>query len=69
MRQVFNVIFTHLLNKTEHHPDCTVSECSPDCSTQRFLNELEEPFMPWEIEEEERQERRRMQLLRGDVPA
>lgn len=66
---MFNLLYAHLLNRTEHHPDCTGNGCVSDCSTQRFLDQLEEPLMPWEIEAEERLTQRRMQLLQGDIPA
>jgi hypothetical protein len=41
--------------------------CSPECSTRRFLDLLEEPLMPWEIEEEDRIRRRRKDLMRGVI--
>jgi len=71
---VFNLIYTHLLNKTEHTPDCAEQPgrglvCADGCSTARFLDHLEEPFMPWEIEEESRLRERQMELMRGNIPA
>lgn len=43
--------------------------CADDCRTRSFLDSLEEPLMPWEIEEEERLRQRRKDLMRGIIPA
>jgi len=43
--------------------------CADGCSTARFLDHLEEPFMPWEIDEETRLRERQMELMRGNIPA
>ena len=74
IRQVFNLIHTHLLNKTEHSPDCAEKPgrglvCAADCGTRRFLDWLDEPFTPWEIREAERMRERRKALMRGEIPA
>lgn len=71
---MFNLIFTHLLNKTEHTHECEERPgrglvCAAECSTRRFLDHLEEPLMAWEIEEESQFQQRRAQLLRGNIPA
>lgn len=41
--------------------------CAQGCTTRRFLDHLEEPIMPWEIEEETRLRRRRKDLERGII--
>lgn len=71
---MFNLIFAHLLGKTEHHPDCKFDAvrgplCAGDCSTARLLDVLDEPLMPWEIEQERHLELKLMQLQQGDIPA
>jgi L-alanine-DL-glutamate epimerase-like enolase superfamily enzyme len=43
--------------------------CAADCSTQRFLDWLEEPLMAWEVEEDKRLRQRRKDLMRGIIPA
>lgn len=65
---MFNLIYAHLLNMSEHTPECE-EVCSDDCRTRRFLDELYAPLMPWEIEEAERERRRRKELMRGIIPA
>jgi len=73
VRLAFNLIYTHLLNKTEHTYECDDSGrglvCADGCTTRRFLDHLEEPLMPWEIAEESRLRMRRMELMRGNIPA
>lgn len=64
---MFNLIYAHLLGKTEHGADCEDRSCASGCTTQRFLDLLEEPFMPWEIEEESRFRERRRALERGVI--
>lgn len=65
---MFNLIYAHLLNKTEHSQECE-EVCAGDCSTQRLLEELGAPLMPWEIEEAEKARIRRRELMRGNIPA
>ena len=53
VRQVFNLIFVHLLNKTEHSGDCAVVPkvglvCADDCRTRQFLAWLDEPRNEYE---------------------
>jgi hypothetical protein len=66
-------VYAHLLAKTEHSSDCQEGTvglvCAADCSTQRFLDWLEEPLMAWEVEEDKRLRQRRKDLMRGIIPA
>jgi hypothetical protein len=73
VRQVFNIVFVHLLNKTEHSPDCTVRPglglvCDDKCQTAEFLERLDGPLFPWEVREAQRLHERRAAFLRGEIP-
>lgn len=74
VRQVFNLVYMHLLNKTAHAEKCVDRPgrglvCASDCQTASFIDELAAPLFPWEIREDERLRRRREAFLRGDIPA
>lgn len=61
----------HILDQTKHSAECDEVKgqlvCANDCTTRRFLDWLEEPLMPWEIEEDERIRQRRKDLMRGII--
>lgn len=43
--------------------------CVDGCEVRLFLDELEAPWLPAEIAEEERIRQRRKELMRGNIPA
>lgn len=65
---MFNLIYAHLLAKTEHSQECD-DVCAGDCSTRQLLEELDAPLMPWEIAAAEQARLRRRELMRGNIPA
>lgn len=74
IRQVFNLVYVHLLNKTDHTRECVERPgrglvCADECQTAEFLDKLDSPLFPWEIREAERLRERRAAFLRGDIPA
>jgi len=71
VRQLFNLIYTHLLYKTEHS-DCKERPgiglvCAEDCRTRKFLDWLDEPITAKEIAEAERLRERRKAFMRGEI--
>ena len=71
---MFNLIHTHLLNKTSHSKDCKEKPglglvCADDCGTREFLDWLDEPLTKRETREAERMRERRKALMRGEIPA
>jgi hypothetical protein len=71
---VFNLVYAHLLNRTEHSADCKERPglglvCANDCTTQRFLDQLDAPLMAWEVAEDNRLRERHEALMRGEIPA
>lgn len=74
VRQVFNLIYVHLVNKTAHAEKCEERPgrglvCASDCQTAKFIDALDGPLFPWEIREAARLDARRTAFLRGDIPA
>lgn len=69
---MFNLIYIHLLNKTEHSADCKEKPglglvCADDCRTRKYLDWLDEPFTAKEIAEADRVRERRKALMRGEI--